>query len=68
MSHSTYVIETYKTKSDEYAWRCLASNGQIVAIGGESYTRKDSMMETLDNLQMGFQWASIVDIDEEDED
>jgi uncharacterized protein YegP (UPF0339 family) len=35
-----YKIEFYKDDAKEWRWRIVASNGRIVATGGEGYQRK----------------------------
>lgn len=32
-------VKIYADKSGEFRWRCVASNGRLIADSGESYTR-----------------------------
>ncbi len=35
-------IEFFKGKDKQWYWRAVAKNGQVVAIGGEGYTRRNT--------------------------
>jgi uncharacterized protein YegP (UPF0339 family) len=35
-----YTVEYYKDEANEWRWRVIASNGRIVADGGEGYKTK----------------------------
>jgi Domain of unknown function (DUF1508) len=38
-------FELYKSSNGEYRWRLKASNGQVIATGGEGYSSKGCRAE-----------------------
>jgi uncharacterized protein YegP (UPF0339 family) len=46
----TSKVEIYEDARGEYRWRMKASNGRIVATGGEGFTRKSSCRESVDGV------------------
>ncbi len=35
-----------------YYWRFVQSNGRITAVGGEGYTRRNTLLRTIKNMGM----------------
>jgi uncharacterized protein YegP (UPF0339 family) len=60
---TNYKIETYRDATGEHRWRCRATNGRIVATSGEGYGNKQDMLDTIANLQLGFQQAKVVEVE-----
>ena len=44
------VIEKIQDTADEWRWRLRAVNGQIIATGGEGYTRKADVERAIDTV------------------
>jgi len=57
-------FEVYVDKSGEYRWRLRATNGQIVATGGESYKTKDSCMGGINSVKKNVD-AEVVELEAE---
>jgi len=51
-------VEIYTDKSGEWRWRMKASNGRIVATGGEGFKRHSSCRASLYNV-----WGTFSDDD-----
>jgi uncharacterized protein YegP (UPF0339 family) len=45
------TFEVYEDKGGGHRWRATSSNGQIVAIGGEAFSSKQSAQRAADNVQ-----------------
>lgn len=43
-------LELYEDKAGEWRWRLKASNGRIVAIGGEGFSRKSACRTSMLNV------------------
>lgn len=43
-------LKIYQDAKKEWRWRMLASNGRILAEGGEGYKKKNSLLKTLRNV------------------
>jgi len=37
----TYRTEVYQDDADEWRWRMRAANGEVVAVSGEGYTKRE---------------------------
>jgi uncharacterized protein YegP (UPF0339 family) len=57
MTLELYKSTAPKTKG-QFGWRLLARNGKIIAIGGETYKRKATMMRVLQSAA----WAMAFNI------
>lgn len=55
-------IEVYEDEAGEHRWRMTASNGRIVADGGEGYTRKADAREAVDHLPKHAANADLLEI------
>ena len=63
-------IEIYEDASGEYRWRMKASNGRIVAVGGEGFTRKSSCRESVTEVwnTLAADDVEIVELDKKESD
>lgn len=43
-------FEVYQDKAGEWRWRIKARNGKIIAVPGESFTRKTSAIRSIQGL------------------
>jgi uncharacterized protein len=53
-------FELYTDKSGEYRWRLKATNGQIIATGGEGYASKASAEEGIASVKRNAPEAQVV--------
>lgn len=56
------TFELYKGKDGEYRWRLKATNGQIIATGGEGYTTKAAAQNGIDAVKRDAPVATVNDI------
>jgi uncharacterized protein YegP (UPF0339 family) len=54
-------FEVYKSPNGEYRWRLKSANGQIIATGGEGYTRKDGALNGIDAVRRDAVAATVDD-------
>ena len=54
-------FELYKDAKGEYRWRLVASNGQMIASGGEGYKAKESAKAGIESVKKN---APIAEIEE----
>ena len=54
-------FEIYKDDAGEYRWRLQDDNNRIIADSAEGYTRKDSVMDAVPNVQDAAARATIND-------
>ena len=54
-------FELYKDKSGEFRWRLIASNGQMIANGGEGYKSKESAKNGIESVKKNAPSAPIED-------
>jgi len=54
-------FELYKDSKGEFRWRLIASNGQMIANGGEGYTSKDSAKNGIESVKKNAPAAPIED-------
>lgn len=40
-------FDIYRNIRGEWSWRLIASNGKIVAVAGEGYKRRSTMIKTM---------------------
>ena len=58
-----YKFEIFKDKKDEFRFRMVAPNGQIIATS-EGYTRKESCLDTIGSIQRNAADTEIVEVEE----
>ena len=44
-------FELYKDNKGEFRWRLLATNGQVIATGGEGYKSKDAAKNGIESVK-----------------
>jgi len=44
-------VQVYEDVAGEWRWRLVASNGKIVADGGEGYTRRRDCLRAIDTVR-----------------
>jgi uncharacterized protein YegP (UPF0339 family) len=54
-------FEVYKSPNGEFRWRLKSANGQIIATGGEGYTRKDGALNGIDAVRRDAVAATVDD-------
>lgn len=54
-------FELYKDAKGEFRWRLIASNGQMIANGGEGYKSKDSAKNGIESVKKNAPSAPIED-------
>ena len=54
-------FELYKDRAGEFRWRLLASNGQIIATGGEGYQSKTSAWNGINSVKKNVTDAAIIE-------
>lgn len=53
-------FEIYRDNSDEWRWRLIASNGNIIAASGEGYTSKQGAKRGIESVKKNAPDAQIV--------
>lgn len=61
-------LTVYKADNGEWGWRGQDGNNQIIATGGETYTRKYDALKALSNVVDEFRGAGPVSVPIQDED
>jgi uncharacterized protein YegP (UPF0339 family) len=54
-------FEIYKDAKGEFRWRLVASNGQMIASGGEGYKQKDSAKAGIESVKKYAPTAEVVE-------
>jgi uncharacterized protein YegP (UPF0339 family) len=54
-------FELYKSSNGEYRWRLVASNGQVVATGGEGYSSKAAAQGGIESVKREAASAPVVE-------
>lgn len=54
-------FELYKSANGEFRWRMKSANGQIIATGGEGYTRKDGALNGIEAVKRDAPSATVDD-------
>lgn len=54
-------FELYKDAKGEFRWRLIASNGQMIANGGEGYSSKESAKNGIESVKKNAASAPIED-------
>jgi uncharacterized protein YegP (UPF0339 family) len=52
-------FELYKSSNGEYRWRLKASNGQVIATGGEGYSSKAAAQSGIESVKRVAESAPI---------
>jgi uncharacterized protein YegP (UPF0339 family) len=55
------TFEMYKDAKNEFRWRLKASNGQIIATGGQGYGAKADCKHAIESIMKNAATATIVD-------
>jgi uncharacterized protein YegP (UPF0339 family) len=56
-------IETFQGEDEQWYWRLVASNGQIISIGGEGHPRRQNAVRAAENVKKTIPDAEIADPD-----
>ena len=56
-------FELFRDRADEWRWRLVHHNGNIIADGGEGYNRKRSARNGLESVRRNAPGASVVERD-----
>ncbi len=62
MSGRKGKVEFYKDKSGEFRWRLKASNGQVIATGGEGYTSEAGCKNGFESVKNHVMEAEVVEL------
>jgi uncharacterized protein YegP (UPF0339 family) len=54
-------FELTKDAKGEFRWRLVASNGQIIATGGEGYKAKESAKAGIESVKKNAPTAEIIE-------
>ncbi|CAN5747906.1 YegP family protein [soil metagenome] len=54
-------FEVYRDANGEFRWRLKASNGQVIATGGEGYTTKSGCLNGIESVKTHAPDAEIED-------
>jgi uncharacterized protein YegP (UPF0339 family) len=54
-------FELTKDAKGEFRWRLVASNGQVIATGGEGYKAKESAKAGIESVKKNAPTAEIVE-------
>jgi len=52
-------FELYKDNKGEFRWRLLATNGQVIATGGEGYKSKDGAKNGIESVKKNAPTAPV---------
>jgi uncharacterized protein YegP (UPF0339 family) len=55
------TFEIYKDAKGEFRWRLKATNGQIIATGGQGYSAKADCKHAIESIQKNAATATIED-------
>ena len=58
---ATMTFEMYKDAKGEFRWRLKATNGQIIATGGQGYAAKADCKHAIESIQKNAAAATIED-------
>ena len=59
---ATMTFEMYKDAKGEFRWRLKATNGQIIATGGQGYSAKADCKHAIEAIQKHAAAATIEDM------
>ncbi len=54
-------FELYKSPDGEFRWRLKSANGQVIATGGEGYSRKDAALNGIEAVKRDSAAAAVDD-------
>lgn len=54
-------FEIYKDKKGEFRWQLIASNGKMIANGGEGYTSKAGCVNGIESVKKNAPDAEIIE-------
>lgn len=63
----TLTFEIYKDGKEEFRWRLKATNGAIIATGGQGYKAKADCEKGIELIKEGASKAKVVEAKEEKE-
>jgi uncharacterized protein YegP (UPF0339 family) len=55
-------FELYKSPNGEYRWRLKATNGQVIATGGEGYSSKSAAQNGIASVKRSAADASVEEV------
>jgi amphi-Trp domain-containing protein len=55
-------FELYTDRADEWRWRLVHDNGNVIADGGEGYTRKENARNGLESVRANAPGAGVVEV------
>ena len=55
-------FELYKSPNGEYRWRLKATNGQVIATGGEGYSSKAAAQNGIESVKRSATDASVEEV------
>jgi uncharacterized protein len=55
-------FELYKSPNGEYRWRLKATNGQVIATGGEGYSSKAAAQNGIESVKRSAADASVEEV------
>jgi uncharacterized protein YegP (UPF0339 family) len=55
-------FELYKSPNGEYRWRLKATNGQVIATGGEGYSSKAAAQNGIASVKRSAADASVEEV------
>jgi len=55
-------FELYKSPNGEYRWRLKATNGQVIATGGEGYSSKAAAQKGIASVKRSAADASVEEV------
>lgn len=56
-------FEVYADAKGEYRWRLKASNGQVVATGGQGYASERSCREGIESVKKNAPAAEVIEVE-----
>jgi amphi-Trp domain-containing protein len=59
-------FELYTDRADEWRWRLVHDNGNVIADGGEGYTRKENARNGLESVRANAPGAGVVEVRKEE--
>ena len=55
----TATFEVFQDKADEWRWRLVATNGNIIADSGEGYASKQGVKRGIDSVKRSAAGANV---------
>ena len=63
---SKATFERYEDSADEWRWRLVHRNGNIIADSGEGYTSKQNVTQGLESVKTNAQGGHVVDLSKDE--